>query len=68
MIVANNQGAPAGAFLTGTTTVLTNDNGDATFSNVMVNKPGSYILTAIGKIGGVPTLQVNSSKFIVKNH
>jgi hypothetical protein len=65
--VFNNSGEPAGAFVSGTVTVKTDSNGDATFSDVNVNKAGGYRINASGSFGGVATNTTTSVLFNVKN-
>lgn len=65
--VEKNNGLPAGAFLSGTVTVKTDASGNATFSNVSVNKAGGYRIVATGSLGGVKTNIVTSNLFNVKN-
>jgi len=65
--VFSNNGVPAGAFVSGDFTVAANANGDATFTNVTVNKAGGYTLTATATYGGVPTGSAISAKFNIKN-
>lgn len=65
--VANNSGTPAGAYVTGTVTVKTDPSGDATFSDIVVNKAGGYLIGATGLYGTVKTDSTTSTLFNVKN-
>lgn len=65
--VFGNSGLPAGAFVSGTLTIPTDGNGDATFNDIVVNKAGGYTLTATATYGGVPTGSTVSTLFNIKN-
>ncbi len=68
--IDNNQGAPAGAVITGdtaTTTHATTDaNGNATF-NITIGKPGGYLISVGGNLTTVTTAGTLSAQFHIKN-
>lgn len=55
----NNNGTPA--LLNGTLTQTTNGAGIATFGDLSQVKPGGYLLTTTGSVGGRPAIQVNGA-------
>lgn len=55
----NNNGTPAQ--LNGTLTQITNGAGIATFGDLSQVKPGGYLLSASGAVGGRPAIQVNGA-------
>ena len=58
----NNNGTPAQ--LNGTLTQTTNGSGIATFGDLSQVKPGGYLLSASGSVGGRPAIQVNGAMSI----
>ncbi|HKV71193.1 MAG TPA: hypothetical protein VJN62_08085 [Gemmatimonadales bacterium] len=55
----NNNGTPAQ--LNGTLTQTTDGNGVATFGDLSQVKPGGYLLSVTGSVGGRPAIQVNGA-------
>jgi hypothetical protein len=65
--IDNNQGAPAGAVITGGAIKDTTDaNGNATF-DITIGKPGGYIVAVGGNLTGIPTAGALSATFHIKN-
>ena len=59
VVAFNNNGTPAQ--LNGTLTQITNGAGIATFGDLSQVKPGGYLLTVSGSVGGRPAIQVNGA-------
>ena len=59
VVAFNNNGTPAQ--LNGTLTETTDGNGIATFGDLSQVKPGGYLLTVTGSVGGRPAIQVNGA-------
>lgn len=55
----NNNGTPAQ--LNGTLTQITNGSGIATFGDLSQVKPGGYLFSVTGAVGGRPAIQVNGA-------
>lgn len=59
VVAFNNNGTPAQ--LNGTLTEITDGAGIATFGDLSQVKPGGYLLTVTGAVGGRPAIQVNGA-------
>ena len=59
VVAFNNNGTPAQ--LNGTLTEISNGAGIATFGDLSQVKPGGYLLTVTGSVGGRPAIQVDGA-------